>query len=524
MKTTRLVSIALSITLSIGLFAGCAGGGSPGGGSAGGSSAGGGSAGTAKIKEEIIIAQNSDAKSLDLQASNDGGSLNVNAQIYDTLIVKNEDGTLSPHLAESWEQISDLVWQFKLNKGVKFHNGEELKAGDVKFTLERGLTSTISYLLNFIDSVEVVDDYTVNLNLKFPYASILDNLAYTSSGILNEKAVTEAGEDYGQQPVGTGAYMFSSWKAGDSIELVAFEDYFKGAAPTKKLKYRSIPENTSRSIALETGEVDIAYDIDPVDRETIRNNDKLVLIEQPSLQVDYIGFNLKKEPYSNVKVRQAINYAIDREGIISAVLLGGGEAATTPVSPKIKMSNPSIQGYPYDVEKAKQLMQEAGYADGFKTTIWTNDNPVRTRIAQIVQANLKEIGIEVAIDTLEWSSYLDRTSNGEHEMFILGWTATTGDPDAALYALFHGSSSATAGNKFFYSNDEVSKLLDLGRAEVDEAKRQEYYYEAQELLVEDAPLAALYYANDCAGVSGNVNGFVLSSSKSHKLYGVTCSE
>lgn len=512
MKTTRFISIALALALSASLFTGCSNS----------SSSSGSSTGSQGIKEEIVIAQNSDAKSLDLQASNDGGSLNVNAQIYDTLVVKNEDGTFSPHLAKSWEQVSDLVWQFKLEEGVKFHNGEELKASDVKFTFERGLTSTISYMLDFIESVDVVDEYTFNLNLKFPYAPILSNLSYTSTGILNEKAVTEAGEDYGQNPIGTGAYMFSNWKAGDSIELVAFEDYFKGAAPTKKLKYRSIPENTSRSIALETGEVDIAYDIDPVDKETIRSNDQLVLIEAPSLQVDYVGFNMQKEPFTDVRVRQAINYAIDREGIISAVLLGGGEVATTPISPKVTMSNPDIVGYPRDVEKAKELLKEAGYENGFQTTIWTNDNSVRTRIAQIVQANLKEIGIDVAIETLEWSSYLDRTSNGEHDMFILGWTATTGDPDGAMYVLFHGSSSATAGNKFFYSNDEVSELLDLGRAETDEAKRQEYYYKAQELVVEDAPLAALYYANDCAGISAKVDGFVLSPSKSHKLYGVTC--
>lgn len=517
MKKIKVVAGILTMTLLFSAVAtGCSSksADSSGGGTAGQTAAG-------EVKEELIVAQNADAKSLDPHATNDGPSLNVITQIYDTLLIKTKDGEFVPNLAESWEAIDDLTLQFKLVKGVKFHNGEELKAGDVKFSLERAAQSpAVSYLFTAIKSVDVVDDYTVNVNLNYQYSAIYANLAYTSAVILNEKAVTEAGEDYGQHPVGTGPYIFSNWQTGDSIDLAANEDYFKGAAPTKKIKYRSITENSSRSIALETGEVDIAFDIDPVDKEMIRSNDNLELIEEESLGITYIGFNMKKEPFDKKEVRQAINYAIDKESIVQTVLLGAGKAAAAPMAPQVLMSNQELKGYEYNVDKAKELLKEAGLGEGFKTSIWVNDNPTRVRVAEITQANLKEIGIDVEIEILEWGSYLDRTSNGEHDMFVLSWTATTGDPDAGLYALFSGNSTAAAGNKAFYSDERVNELLEAGKEEMDTEKRKAYYYEAQEKIVEDAPIAGLYYDTHNAGINRKVTGFELNPSRSHMLYGV----
>lgn len=517
MKKNRLASGLLAMLLLFSVSAaGC---------SSKATDSGSSSSGPGTIKEELIVAQNADAKSLDPHMINDGPSLNVVTQLYDTLITKTKAGEFVPNLAESWEAIDDLTLQFKLVKGVKFHNGEELKAKDVKFSLERALASpTVNYLFTSIKSVDVVDDYTVNINMNYQYSAIYSNLAYTSAVILNEKAVTEAGEDYGQKPVGTGPYVFSGWQTGDSIDLIANEEYFKGAAPTKKVKYRSITENSSRSIALETGEVDIAFDIDPVDKEMILANDKLQLIDEESLSLTYIGFNMKKPPFDKPEVRQAINYAIDKESIVQTVLLGAGKVATAPMAPGVLMSNQELEGYAYNVEKAKELLKEAGLENGFKTSIWVNDNPTRVRVAEIFQANMKEIGIEVEIDILEWGSYLDRTANGEHDMFVLAWTATTGDPDGALYAVFSGNSSASAGNKAFYSNDKVNELLEAGKEETETEKRKDIYYEAQALIVEDAPIAGLFYDTHNAGLNKNVTGFELNPSRSHKLYGVQASK
>lgn len=473
------------------------------------------------LKEELIVGQGADAKSLDPHATNDQPSSRVMTQIYDTLVVQNKDGSISPSLAKEWKQLDNLTWQFVLEKGVKFHNGEELKASDIKFTLERALASpTVAHILSSIDSVKIEDDYTFNITLKDPFAPILAHLAHGAASILNEKAVTDGGEDYGQNPVGTGPYKLSGWQVGDSIDLVANESYFKGVAPTSKIKFRNIPEGTNRSIALETGEVDIAYDIDPIDKSRVEGHSDLSLIEEPSLSIAYIGFNTNKAPYNKKEVRQAINYAIDREGIIESVLMGAGEVASSPLPPNVAMSNQKVDKFNNDIEKAKQLLKQAGLEKGFKTTLWTNDNQVRVRIAQIVQANLKEIGIEVEIEILEWGSYLDRTAAGEHDMFILGWTTVTADPDYGLYALFHSTQTGSAGNRAFYANSEVDRLLDLGKVETDNKKREEHYFKAQELIVADSPIATLYYSTHNAGINKKVLDFELQQAGSHELFGV----
>lgn len=487
-------------------------------------SACGGSKGITRKNPEdtLVVAQGADAVSLDPHAVNDQPSSRVSKQIYNTLVASTEDMEIVPALAESWESIDDLTWEFKLGQGIKFHNGEELKASDVKFTYDRMLASpTVSHIIGPVSEIKVIDDYTVQIITSEPFAPLLSHLTHTASSILNEKAVTEAGEDYGQNPVGTGPFAFDSWQSGDRITLKAFEDYFKGAAKVKTVVFRNVPEGTNRTVGLETGEIDIAYDIEPVDKNLVTDNAGLELIEGPSLSSQYLGFNTTKAPFDNVKVRQAINYAVNVQEIIDVVLEGAGEVAKSPLMDLIFGSNPDIKGYDYDVAKAKELLKEAGLENGFKTSIWTNDSPVRVRIAEIVQAQLKEVGIDASIEVVEWGAYLDRTSAGEHDMFILGWTTVTGDADYGLYALFHSSQHGGAGNRFFYTNPEVDRLLDIGKTEVDSGKRLEAYKEAQELIVADAPQLFLYFSTQNVGENKAVKGFKLHPAGHHSLYNVT---
>lgn len=473
-------------------------------------------------KDSIIVAQGADAKSLDPHATNDQPSSRVMKQIYNTLVNTNEDMQIVPGLAESWEQKDEKTWVFNLRKGVKFHNGEELKAGDVKFTLERMLASDkVNHIVEAIAKVEAPEDYKVVITLKEPFAPILSHLSHTAASILNEKAVKEAGDNYGQKPVGTGPFKFVNWQSGDKIELEAFNEYYEGAPKIKKITFRNVAEGSTRTIGLETGEIDIAYDIEPVDKERVKNNDKLTLVEEPSLSVAYIGFNTNKEPFNKKEVRQAINYAINRDDIIAAVLNGAAEKAGAPIGPKVFGHNPNIKPYEYNVEKAKELLKQAGLEKGFKTTIWTNDNPVRVQIAQIVQAQLKEIGIDVKIETLEWGSYLDRTGRGEHDMFILGWVTVTGDADYGLYALYHSSQKGGAGNRSFYENKKVDELLDKAKATSDSKEREKLYHEIQEIVVEDAPVANLYYQTQNVGMQKAIKGFRLHPAGHHRLYNVS---
>jgi peptide/nickel transport system substrate-binding protein len=392
----------------------------------------------APAKDTLVIAQGADAKSLDPHGTNDQPSSRVSAQIYDRLVETDLEMNVIPGLAESWEQPDALTTIFKLREGVKFHNGEELKASDVKFTIDRMVGSAkVHHIIQAVESVEVVDDYTVKIITEKPFGALLQHLSHTAASILNEKAVTEGGDNYGQTPVGTGPFAFVKWDAGDKIVLKANEDYFKGAPEMKNVIFRNVTEGTNRTIGLETKEIDIAYDIEPIDVAAIRGNDNLTLTEEPSLSMAYLGFNFDKEPFNNAKVREAISHAIKVDDIISAVLMGAGIEANSPIGPKVFGHNPDVKAPAYDVEKAKALLAEAGYADGFKTSIWTNDNPVRVQIAQIMQAQLKEIGIDMAIEIVEWGAYLDGTARGEHDMFILGWVSVTGDADYGLYAIFH---------------------------------------------------------------------------------------
>jgi len=510
MFNKRLVTILSTMLILALALTGCAGGNTDTGTE------------VSEVKDTIIIAQGADAKSLDPHATNDQPSSRVSKQIYSRLVEMNEEMEIVSGAAESWTFVDDTTVEFKLREGVKFHNGEELKASDVKFTLDRMMESKkVAHIIEAVTGVEVIDEYTVQVKTEEPFGPLLSHLTHTAASILNEKAVTEAGDDYGQAPVGTGPYKFVSWSAGDKITLESFAEYFDGEAAIKNVVFRNITEGTNRTIGLETGEIDVAYDIEPIDKQRVADDEKLQLVESPSLSYNYIGINTTKGPLTDVKVRQAINYAIDVETIIEVTEEGAAELATTPIGPRVFGHNADVQPYGYDVEKAKALLAEAGYADGFSTTIWTNDNPVRMQIAQIVQAQLAEAGIDVVIEPLEWGSYLERTAKGEHDMFILGWTTVTADADYGLYALYHSTQKGGAGNRDFYENAEVDELLEEGRMATDAEARKDAYGKAQEIIVAESPDVMLYYKTQNIGAQKGVKGFKLHPAGHHNIYNVS---
>lgn len=472
--------------------------------------------------DTLVVAQGADAVSLDPHATNDQPSSRVSKQIYNSLVHSTEEMEIVPSLAKSWEPIDDLTWEFKLEEGVKFHNGEELKASDVKFTLERMMGSpTVAHILGPVAEIKAIDDYTVHIVTEEPFAPILAHLSHTACSILNEKAVTEAGEDYGQEPVGTGPFKLTDWLSGDRITLEKNDDYFQGAPKIAKVIFRNIPEGTNRTIGLETGEIDLAYDIEPVDKKIVTENKYLELVEAPAFSSQYLGFNTLKAPFDDINVRHAINYAVNVQEIVDVVLEGAGEVATSPLVKGIWGANTELKGYEYDVEKAKQLLKDAGFENGFKTTLWTNDNPTRVRIAEMVQAQLTEVGITADMEIVEWGKYLEDTENGRHDMFILGWTTVTGDADYGLYALYHSSQHGGSGNRTFYTNKEVDKLLDIGKVETDLDKRFAAYQKAQELIVADAPQLFLYFTTDNVGQNKAIQGFKLHPAGHHSLYKLT---
>lgn len=474
--------------------------------------------GNGDVKDTLTVGMGGDAVSLDPHATNDQPSSRVTKQIYDTLLVQTEELELEPGLATEWEQVDDLTFEFKLREDVKFTNGEALTADDVKFTIERGKESAnISHIVGAISSVEVVDEHTVRVSTSEPFGPLLTHLAHPAAAILNEKAVTEGGEDYGLNPVGTGPYKFVSWTTGDSITLVENEDYWGDAPKTKNVVFKVVTENSVRTVQLETGELDIAYDIQPSDVKRVEDDENLELLRDANLSTTYIGFNTQKEPFDDVRVRQAINYALDMNAVVETVYQGVGSPAKGPLGPNVFGANTDLVEYEQDIEKAKELLADAGFADGFTTTLWTNENQQRIDIATIVQSQLAEVGITVEVEIVEWGQYLEDTAAGKHDMFILGWSTVTADADYGLYALFHSSQHGEAGNRQFYDNSDVDRLLDLGRTSADQDDRLAAYKEAQEIIRDDAPWIFTWIGENVSGIRNNVEGFKQHPAGHHRL-------
>ncbi|MCF2699370.1 glutathione ABC transporter substrate-binding protein [Fusobacterium mortiferum] len=476
-------------------------------------------------KDTLIVAQGADARSLDPQKAIDTPSVRVYQQVYDELVEKDDNLNIIPGLAESWENIDEKTTIFHLRKDVKFHNGEKLTAEDVKFSIERMKEQpTVAFLVTEIEKIEVVDEYTVKVITKSGFGPLLSHLSHPGAAILNKKAVLEKGDSYGQHPIGTGPYVFENWQSGDRVTLKANPDYFMGKTPVENVIFRVIPEGTNRSIALETKEVDIAYEIDPIDIDRIKENGEFNFLMQQSLGNAYIGINILKEPFTNPKVRQAMAYAINTQDLIDVVYKKTASKANAPIGPLVPGYNEKAKNYEYNIEKAKELMKEAGYPNGFKTTIWVNDNNIRKDIATILQDQFRAIGIDLTIETLEWGAYIDRTARGEHEMFLLGWVTVTGDADYGLYPLFHTSAHGRPGNRSFYSNLEVDKLLDFARTSTNQAERMEAYKKVQEIVQEDLPIITLVNQSQNVATQKDIENFTINPTGFYELYNVNFSE
>jgi peptide/nickel transport system substrate-binding protein len=461
----------------------------------------------AKATDDLIIAQQADPKSLDPAATNDVYSNNVNLNIYDRLFDLTPEMTIENNLAEGYQQLDMLTLQVKIKKAVKFHNGDELTAEDVKFSIERAAKApgAMTYFGD-VDHVDIVDPYTINIVTKKPFGPLFNALTNWSGSILNKKHIESAGNQAFFQPVGTGPFKFDSWKTGDRLVLRANKEYHRGAPGVETAVFRTIPEGTNRAIALETKEIDISVTLEPVDIPLVKAKDYLNLYHTSSVGLTYLGFNCEKGPTSDVRVRQAVCYAIDLPSIIENALNNLYLPASTVMAPATMGYNDKILFPKRDVEKAKKLLEEAGYKDGLKLRVWTNGVQTRQDAAIIIQDQLKEVGIDLTIEILEWSAYLDRLGKAEHDMFILGTPGST-DPDGILYPLFNSANKGTAGNYSFYNNSKVDELLNKGRETVDQAERLKYYLEAQEIIVFERPMLPLGLPPILVGTQDYIEGF-----------------
>jgi len=469
---------------------------------------------------DLVVATVSDAVTLDPAGANDVPSFDVQYNIFEKLVKHDENMELQPSLATSWEAVDDTTWEFKLQEGVKFHDGTDFNAEAVKANIERlidpDVAAPTAYLLEMIREVVAVDDYTVQFKTEYPFSGLPAHLAHSASGMISPEMIKadyaamgdgEApGTAINEKPIGTGYFKFDEWQPGQYVRLVKNEDYWDGAALLDSVTFKVVPEDLTRIAELNTGDSHITNPLSASDVGQIESTEGLSFIQQGSVSLDYLGFNMDKEPFNDKLVRHAISMAIDKTQIIDGITDGYAKEAVGPLAPNVFGYDENLAGLEYNPEEAKKLLEEAGYPDGFETTIWTNDTRERMDIATNVQAQLEEIGIKVEIEVFEWGAYLEEIGNGAHDMFILGWSNSTADGDVGLYPLFHSDNIGPPGNRTFMDNEELDSLLVEARQAADESERIELYKQAQELLVEEAPMVYLMHKDYLLGVNDSVKG------------------
>lgn len=484
---------------------------------------------------DLVVDMQSDVVSLDVHGSNDTASSNVTSNIFETLVTQNEDLELEPGLAEDWKQISDTEWEFNLREGVTFHDGTEFDGEAVKANLDRVLDPEVSspraFLFEMINEVEVVDPYTIRLHTDYPFAPLAANLAHYGAAMMSPAAIEEdyqamedgaqAGSYLNEHPVGTSYFTFYSWNTGQSIKLLKNEDYWGEPAQVDSVTFQVIPEGNTRIANLETEASHIANNMSSSDLNRFESTDGLEVNKTESVGMLYLGFNKQNEILNDPLVRKALSLAINRTDIVEGIFNGVGIEATSPLAPKVFGHDDSIVSNEYDVEQAKELLAEAGYEDGLEITLNTSDQRERQDIAEYIQSALGEIGVDVSIETNEWGSFLDLTSQGEQELFILSWSTVNGDADMGLYPLFHSDNQGSQGNRTFTSEEDLDELLEQARVSEDEDERLALYNEVQTIVAEDSIIQPLIHEEFLVGLRSNVNGFWQSPTGVLVLHDVT---
>jgi peptide/nickel transport system substrate-binding protein/oligopeptide transport system substrate-binding protein len=466
---------------------------------------------------------------LDVHKATDGTSARVIYCIFENLVMNSLDGLkIEPLLAESWSSSDDgLTWTFKLRPGVYFHKeteggkstangGREVTAEDWKWTFERMIrdNSPRAYFIDCIagynemfegkadewSGIKAVDKYTLEFTLKEPFAPFLTVLTYNAFGVLPKEDVEKWGADFDFHPVGSGPFTFEEWVQDQRVTLKKNPNYWGKDENGNQLPYLDgwelvvIPDSTVAWEEFKKGNIDIMRDVP----DNLVSDARVMLgenmLEGPQPGIYYYGFSMGKEPFkSNKTLRHALNYAVDRERISNLVLEGLWYPANGILPPSMPGYNPDLKGYTYDPEKAKQLLEEAGYKDGFETTLQVNQNVRHKAIAEAVQAQVAELGIKLNIHIVDWGVHLDTVDRGEPEMFRMGWTVDYLDPDNFLYVNLHSGNFGAKGNHSYYSNLEADKLMEEGRVETDTDKRMEIYKKVEQIVVEDAPWIFLFY-------------------------------
>ena len=473
-------------------------------------------------------------------------------QIYNRLVEFERGSTkIIPALAESWEVSGDsLTYIFHLRKGVKWHTTKDFKpsrdfnADDVVFSFMRQHDEAHPYnkvsggayeyyngmdMRNIIKSVEKVDDYTVKFSLSKPEAPFIANLGMAFASIMSAEyadKMLKAGspEKIDIDPVGTGPYQLVAYQKDAVIRYKAHPAYWGGVAKIDNLVFAITPDASVRYQKLKAGECHVMPYPNPADIQAMSNDSSLNLMQQEGLNVGYLAFNTEKKPFDDKRVRQALSYAVNKQAIIDGVFQGAGKSAKNPLPPTIWSYNEATKDYPYDVNKAKALLKEAGVKN-LKTNIWAMPvqrpyNPNARRMAELIQADWKKVGVDAEIVSYEWGEYLKRSSNGEHETVLLGWTGDNGDPDNFLFVLLGCEAAKNGPNRARWCHRPFDDLLVQAKQITDFGERTKLYEKAQLIFKEEAPWVTIAHSVVYKPVRKEVVGYKISPLGQHEFYGV----
>jgi dipeptide transport system substrate-binding protein len=474
------------------------------------------------------------------QIVTDGTSLNTAHPIYEGL-VEFETGTTKviPALAESYTISKDkLTYTFVLRKNVKFHTTKnftpkrDFNAEDVVFSFERQMAKTNPFhnvgggtyeyfesmeMGKAIKAVKAVNPMTVEITLNHPEAPFLANLAMPFMSILSKEyadqlATQNKKEDLDLSPVGTGPFVLQSYVKGSSIKYTAFENYWGKRGNIEKLIFAITPDPNVRAQKLKTGECQFIAEPAPADLTTLKADNKVSVISAPGLNVGYLAMNVTKKPFDNILVRKAMSYALNRKAYIDAIFLGNASVAKNPIPPTIWSYNDAVKDYEYNPEKAKELLKQAGYANGFETEMWTMPvsrpyNPNGKKMGEMMQADLAKVGIKVKLITFDWPTYLSKSKTGEHTLIQFGWTGDNGDPDNFMNVTL-GCASVEAGSNYSrWCHKPFNDLIIEAKRNTDMKKRTELYKKAQVIFKEEVPWVTLDHSTVFRAMSKNIKGY-----------------
>jgi peptide/nickel transport system substrate-binding protein len=458
-------------------------------------------------RDSLIFSAPADATTLDPHNTTDTESDQVIGMVFEGLLGFDEKMTIVGRLAESWGVADDgVTWTFRLRTGVRFHDGAPLDAEAVRRNFARVLDPVQKHkrlpLFVMVDRVEAVDPLTVRIVTRYPFGAFEPTMAHISSAIVSPAAAERFGLDFGRSAEatsGTGPYRVVSWRKDQELVLERVDGHWRVDPPTRRVIYRPIPEGAARVLALEAGDVDVVSRVPPPELRRLGASDRVTLLRTVSIGAQQFRFNVTRPPLNDRRVRQAISYAIDRRAIVDSLVAGFATPSTGALTP-IMRGYANLGEIPYDPDKARALLREAGFPKGFKTSIATTPRyPMGVELAEAVAAQLKEVGIEAAIRVHDWGTMVQfwaglPPEKNPQEIFIMGAGASTADADWGLRPIFM-TAPTNENNYGYYSNAEFDRVIQAAMRETDEGRRLALYRRAQEIVYLDDPAAVWLFDN-----------------------------